>query len=188
MTYTASCCAPSLSPTPASLQQGWICLVHCVFPRVHRIMVPPGFLGLPGSLFLCLLTGPLCAFLPRHWPGRMAHAAKLSAGTTARCWLSWPFGKGLFYSPQSHSKGSPSQHGASSFLPQQFPSSGYQPQIQPPEPLIRKVLGNVLKERTGGKRTVLVLRLFTASLIFQVSLMGVETDSFQKFGIVPVQV
>lgn len=73
-------------------------------------------------------------------------------------------------------------------FPQQFPSSGYQPQIQPPEPLIRKVLGNVLKERTGGKRTVLVLRLFTASLIFQVSLMGVETDSFQKFGIVPVQV
>lgn len=37
-------------------------------------------------------------------------------------------------------------------FPQQFPSSGYQPQIQPPEPLIRKVLGNVLKERTGGKK------------------------------------
>lgn len=188
MTYTASCCAPSLSPTPASLQQGCICLVHCVFPRVHRIMVPPGFLGLPGSLFLCLLTSPFCAFLPRHWPGWMAHAAKLSAGTTALCWLSWPFGKGLFYRPQSLSKGSQSQHGASSFLPQQFPSSGYQPQIQPPEPLIRKVLGNVLKERTGGKRTVLVLRLFTASLIFQVSLTDVETDSFQKFCIVPVQV
>ena len=35
---------------------------------------------------------------------------------------------------------------------------------------------------------VLVLRLFIASLIFQVSLTGVETDSFWKFCIVPVQV
>lgn len=62
MTYTASCCAPSASPMPASLQQGCICPVHCAFPRAYRIMVPPGFLGLPGSLFLCLLMVPSVRF------------------------------------------------------------------------------------------------------------------------------
>lgn len=119
-------------------------------PGFTELWCPQVSWGSQGRYF-CLLTGPLCAFLPRHWPGWTAHAAKLSAGAMALCWLSWPFDKGLFYSSQSLSKRSQSQHGASCFLPQQFPNSGYQPQIQPPEPLIRKELGNVLKERTGGK-------------------------------------
>lgn len=121
------------------------------FPQGLQNYGAPRIPGAPRIVISLSLDGPLCAFLPRHWPGWMAHATKLSAGTTALCWLSWPFGKGFFYSPQSLSKGSQSQHGASSFLPQQFPNSGYQPEIQPPEPLIRKVLRNVLKERTGEK-------------------------------------
>lgn len=143
-------CIRPRSPCPHLCSRDVSVLFTVFSPGLTELWCSPGFLGLLRPLFLGFLADPLCTFLPRHCPGYMLLG--FSPGVTALCWLPWPSGKGLFYSPQSLSKRSQSQHGASSFFPQQFPNSGYQPQDEPPELLIRKVLRNVLKERMGGKK------------------------------------
>lgn len=67
---------PPLVPMPASLQQGCICLVHCISPRAYRIMVFPRFPGAPRAIISQSLGWPPLCF--------SAKALAWVAGTSCR--------------------------------------------------------------------------------------------------------
>lgn len=125
--------SPPLLPVPASLEQGCICLVHCVFPQgSQNYGVPCASWGSRGHYFSVSWLVPSVRFC-QGWPGWRVHAARA---------FSW--------NPSSAAHSHFPREDKASFLLPSFPRSGYQPQKQPLGLLIRKVsVGECLRRKKG---------------------------------------